>query len=479
MSEGYYLVLDQGGQSSRALIFDGFGELLSEAAVKINTSNIKPGWVEQDPDQLVSSLLHAASEAIGLLSSEQVPKIVSAGLVTQRSSLVCWDKETGQALYPVISWQDRRAADWLNSQALDSDWVQRLTGLQLSPHYGASKIRWCLEHAEPVKQAFREDRLVCGPLAAFLISRLTASGKLLVDPANASRTLLWNIDSADWDPALLDCFDIPAAILPKIVPTQFDFGFLTVDGVKIPLKLVNGDQSAALFANGPLQPDTAYLNIGTGAFIAAPWPDSRDRPCRLLKSLVHLDEQRHYVVEGTVNGAASALDWFQRSYPAFDAEKLDSVIQRGSQRHQQIPLFINGIGGLGSPFWCDVAPEFIGEANDEQRMTAVLESIVFMLQVNLDEMRSRGFGPDRLLLSGGLSRLDGLCQMLADLSNIKVWRPQQVEASARGAAYWLAGCPKGWMPLSAAQFDPAINEGSLNRRFARWLTALQQRLPAL
>lgn len=477
MSDCCFLVLDQGGHSGRALIFDRFGGLLSEASVAVNTSNIKSGWVEQDPHQLVSSLQQAASQAIEKLPSRQRLKIKSAGLVTQRSSLVCWDRNSGQPLYPVISWQDRRAAQWLAKRDLDEEWFRRRTGLQISPHYGASKMRWCLDHSDAVKLALEQKRLVCGPLAAYLIARLTESDNLYVDPANASRTLLWNIDDADWDQQLLDCFGIPVAILPKLVPTEFDFGFLSVAGIKIPLKLVNGDQSAALFANGPLQTDIAYINVGTGAFVAAPWPDDRRWPSRLLKSIVHLGEARHYVVEGTVNGAASALDWFERNYGRFDIEQLDITIEEQSKKHREIPLFINGVGGLGSPFWCEVTPEFVGAGDDEQRLIAVLESIVFMLQVNLDEMRRKGFSPGTLVLSGGLSRLDSVCQKLAELSGTQVWRPEQVEASARGAAYWLAGCPQNWQQLSGTEFKPLKKEPSLNQRFVRWLEALRARLP--
>ncbi len=474
MDTHHFLVLDQGGHSSRALVFNAAGELLAQSAVAVETSTPQPGWVEQDPKAVAKSLLQSAHQVLDALPQELANSILSAALVTQRSSLVCWDRETGDALYPIISWQDRRAAQWLADQKLDEAEIHHRTGLRLSPHYGASKIRWCLDHVPAVREACLEKRLVCGPLACYLIAQLTGNKTPQVDPANASRTLLWNADSQSWDPWLLAAFGIPEQILPNIVATEHEFGDLPFDRKTLPLNLVNGDQSAALFATGALRPDTAYINIGTGAFVNAQWLDSATVPSKLLRSLVHKKESALYVVEGTVNAAATALDWAKDALGIQDISRLD----QWAQQYLELPLFMNGVAGLGSPYWCDIATEFIGEGNEQQRMVAVLESVLFLLQVNLDLMKENEFCPTQVILTGGLSQLDSLCQKLADLSGLKVVRPKLIEASAQGAAYWLAGCQSQWDCRLGDTFTAsAAGMDNINQRYTRWCQELNLRLP--
>ena len=473
MKSNSYLVLDQGGHSSRALVFDASGRLLAQAAVPVATDKPKLDWVEQNPAELVESLRQAANLALQRLRQEQRNCLLAAALVTQRSSLVCWHKITGEALYPVISWQDRRGAQWLSQQNIDTNWIHQRTGLTLSAHYGASKIRWCLDHLAQVKQTYDNGCLTCGPLASWLIGQLTDSKAARVDPANASRTLLWNMETLDWDEELLLCFGIEQSLLPKLTATQSDYGLLVLDEISLPLRLVNGDQSAAIFAMGDLSSDTAYVNLGTGAFISVPWAQTKACPKFLLKSLVHQSDTVCFVVEGTVNGAASALDWAQQYCGLENLDRLDDW----AKKEKTIPLFINGIAGLGSPYWCEMSPEFVGDGSKEQKLVAVLESIVFLLQINLGIMSKNGFDGSKIQVSGGLSQLDSLCQKLADISGLIVFRPQQVEASARGAAFWLAGRPSDWQVVASDRFLPS-RQGSMTikRRFLAWQQVLQERL---
>ncbi len=472
MSSHHFLILDQGGHSSRAIVFNACGELLVQTAISVGTQKPQPGWVEQDPQQVVDSLVHSAHQVLEALPLKQANSLLSVGLVTQRSSLVCWDSQTGEALYPVISWQDRRAAQWLGEQRLDEDEIHHRTGLRLNPHFGASKIRWCLDNVPAVQQALSENRLVCGPLASFLIARLTGSNKPIVDPANASRTLLWNTTTQSWDRDLLERFDIPVEVLPQVVTTEYPFGEIRFSRETLPLRLVNGDQSAALFATGELRRDTAYVNAGTGAFIAARWAPGTELPGQLLWSLVHQNEHALTVVEGTVNGAATALDWAKEQVGLADLDELN----QWAQREQKLPLFINGIAGLGSPYWCELESEFIGQGTAQQKMVATLESIVFLLQVNLELMQGHGFVFRQIMLTGGLSRIDSFCQKLSDLSGLSVVRPELVEASAQGAAYWLAGCPENWQCSLADTFTPDGGPLVIKTRYQRWSKALNVRL---
>ena len=220
-SDPLYLCLDQGGHASRALVFDRRGALQVSALREVEVREPRPGWVEQDPEELVASLPAVIANVIASLGA-RAGQIVNAGIATQRASLVCWDRHTGEALAPVISWQDWRASAWLDPFSAHASEVHQRTGLRLSPHYGASKMRWCLDHLPAVAAARREGRLAMGPLASFLLFRLLEEKPFLADPANAARTLLWNLRALDWDPWLLELFGIPSETLPRCVPTRQD-----------------------------------------------------------------------------------------------------------------------------------------------------------------------------------------------------------------------------------------------------------------
>jgi glycerol kinase len=460
-----YLCLDQGGHASRALVFDHRGALQVSALREVDVREPRPDWVEQDPEELVASLQAVIAKAIVSLG-DRAGQIRCAGIATQRSSLVCWDRHTGEALSPVISWQDRRAHEWLHQFSAQTRAVHQRTGLMLSAHYGASKMRWCLDHLPAVAAARREARLVMGPLASFLLFRLLEEKPLMADPANAARTLLWNLRTMDWDPWLLELFKIPLETLPRCVPTCHPFGTLRANEHRIPLTIATGDQSAALFALGAPSGDAVYVNIGTGAFIQRALQLPADTS-GLLSSVVYRDADRAlYVLEGTVNGAGAALHWAEQEWGLQDIE---AQLPIWLVRDGAIPLFLNGVAGLGAPFWAaDFPSRLIGTGEPWQKACAVIESIVFLLQVNLETMQKMAPSPKRLLVTGGLAQLDGLCQRLSDLGGLPVYRPAEHEATARGTGYLLAGFPDDWLEEKPGeQFTPKSNLG-LTQRYKSW-----------
>jgi glycerol kinase len=468
-----YLCLDQGGHASRALVFDRRGALQVSALREVDVREPRPDWVEQDPEELVASLQAVIAKAITSLG-DRAAQITCAGIATQRSSMVCWDRHTGQALSRVISWQDRRAHEWLQQFSAQTRAVHQRTGLMLSAHYGASKMRWCLDHLPAVAAARREGRLVMGPLASFLLFRLLEEKPLVADPANAARTLLWNLHVMDWDPWLLELFGIPLESLLRCVPTRHGFGTLRANEHRIPLTIATGDQSAALFALGMPSADTAYVNIGTGAFIQRVF----SQPCNapgLLSSVAYRDADRAlYVLEGTVNGAGAALRWAEQEWRLEDVEaQLPAWLTRAGD----IPLFLNGVAGLGAPFWvADFPPRLIGDGEPWQNICAVVESIVFLLQANLEVIRELPSEPKRQLVTGGLAQLDGLCQRLADLGGLPVYRPVDHEATARGTAYLLAAFPGDWPEKKTGiWFAPRPNP-DLVRRYERWRVEMRRAL---
>lgn len=447
-------------------MFDARGALVAQAMRDVDVWRPAPDRVEQDPERLVASVREAIEAALATLD---VPAraVVAAGLATQRASLVCWDRRSGIPLSPVLSWQDRRAHAWLSQFASRQDDVHRRTGLMLSAHYGASKFRWCLDNLPAVAAAQKMGRLALGPFASFLLQRLVNTGSPLVDPANAARTLLWNLGTGDWDPALAALFGVPLATLPLCVPTRHRFGPLQIAGREIPLMLMTGDQSAALFAFGPPRADTAYVNIGTGAFVQRTTGAAPLRHPRLLSSVVQRDDAGSaFVLEGTVNGAGAALAWFAQEHGLTDIEgKLPGWLAQSKDP----PLFLNGIGGLGAPFWiADFKSRFEGAGDVSNRGVAVAESIVFLLQANLEAMAASLPPPARIVVTGGLARVDGICRRLAELSGVIVYRPMETEATAAGIAWMLAGAAGEWADAGIGATFAAARNDALRARYDRW-----------
>lgn len=468
-----YLCIDQGGHASRVRVFDGRGVLHASSLREVGVRAAPPDRVEQDPEELVASLRDSIADAVMSLGN-RADQIVSAGIATQRSSIVCWDRRTGEPLSPVISWQDRRAHEWLSRFAAQTNEVHRRTGLRLSAHYGASKLRWCLDHLPAVTAAQREGCLAMGPLASFLLFRLLDEKPLLADPANAARTLLWNIRSLDWDPWLLALFGVPPAALPRCVPTHHPFGTLRVKEHRIPLTVATGDQSAALFSLGAPPPETAYINMGTGAFIQRAF-DQAPEADGLLTGMVYRDADRAvFVLEGTVNGAGAALQWAEREW---SLKNIEAQLPDWLAREDDVPFFLNGISGLGAPYWvADFESRMFGRGEPWQQAVAVVESIVFLLQANLEIMQKMPPALSRLTVTGGLAQYDGLCQRLADLSGLPLYRPAEHEATVRGTAYLLAKFSSDWPEEKpGAWYAPKPNP-ALARRYARWRAEMHRAL---
>ena len=487
-SRALYLALDQGGTSSRAVLFDAVGREVAMSHVSISTRRTGDACVEHDPLELLQSLRTAMHDVCASPLVGDRP-IVAAGLATQRSTVCCWDGTNGEPLSPALSWQDRRNAAWLQSTlGSRASWVRELTGLPLSPHYGASKLRWCLDELPAVRLALRDERLVAGPLASYLAQQLCSSSAACVDPANASRTQLFDPAVLDWSPPLLEAFGIPRQILPRCVGTTHEFGMLDAGGGRsASLHAVSGDQSAAVFAFGPPDVTTAYVNAGTGAFVQRLVLDgSAATPAGLLQSVLHArtDETLGalYSHEGTVNGGYAALEWLAARI-GIDVKRTLATLSHAVADGEVPVLFMNGVGGLAAPYWMPEFPvEFVAaeEGNDVARATevqqvaAVVESIAFLVAVNLGLMQ-RVAPLRRVLVTGGLASCDYLCEVLAAVTGLRVDRPETLEATARGIAYLAAGQPQDWQPVPVERaFAPVSTHGAL-RRFERWRQTMAAR----
>ena len=456
------------------MVFNIEGDVLAQSQHPINTLHPKAHFVEHNANELLQSIIDSVNDVIQQLG-QKAQLIEAAGLATQRSNVVCWDKLTGKALSPIISWQDTRANESLTQLNLDRLDIHKTTGLFPSAHYGASKLRWCLDHLDEVKQAQAEGRLYIGPMSSYLVYNLVQEKNCYADPVNASRTLLWHIHRKDWDQFLLEKFAIALDTLPVCVPTSHNYGTFELAGCKIPLTVVTGDQSSALYAYGDLQYDTAYVNLGTGAFVSRPSGYAMIYARRLLTSVIYSGpKDTRYVLEGTVNGAGAAVDWLQQQCPV---DNLWSKLPQWLERVTDPPLFLNGIAGLASPYWlADFETELQQTGSVEAQYVAVIESIAFLINTNVQEMMKFASPPQQLQISGGLAHLDGLCQRLADLSRLPIYRPKECEATARGLAYLVAKMPTHWPENEHGDWFKPKDNPVLDSRFLLWEQAMLQRM---
>ena len=474
--EFYVLALDLGTFSGRCLLFDQRGKLIDSEQQSISLNRISPRRIEQDAEQILAAM-QTTLKRILQKHADKLPAIRSAGLATQRSSIVAWRPSNGEILSPVLSWQDTRAYHNLEPYQDRALSIQQLTGLRLTAHYGVSKMQWLLKNDARVAAAAEQRDCVITPLASLVMFHLCQSQQVLIDNANAARTLLCGLLTQDWEPQLIELFAIDPGLLPRVMPIQYDFG--TIKNSQIKLMSVNGDQTAALYANGATRADSLYVNLGTGAFVLTPIAadllgSSAFQQSGLLAGISRSDAtQCDYYMEGTVNGAGAALEWLQEFDPTIDIQQLLQKPMRRQQEHDL--LFINAVGSVGSPIWrSDLQPVFINDNGQaEDRLSAVLESIVFLLMLNIEEMVKLKPEIGQIEISGGLSNNAYVCQCLADLSGVTVIKRSTTEATARGIAWLALQDHAYWInQAEAISYQPAANQHLAQRyvRFQEYLT---------
>jgi len=500
----YYMAIDQGSHASRACLFDEVGELVCEHTKRIKTRKTSDSHIEQDANEIIDSVKEVVTRLLDETSTQHT--IVACGIATQRSSVIAWNKN-GTAISPVLSWQDTRGKQLLVKLKKNEDEIQQLSGLPLSAHYGASKLNYLLAKAKHYGTALGTLRL--SPLISYLLFHILDEHPYIVDHANAQHTQLFNLEKLNWSTRLTELFNIPKQLLPDCVPVlkTLDAPHGKLAGTGVPVCAINGDQNAAIFGAGLLTPETALVNFGTGAFVLR----LLRHYCASKKQLSGIACSNHnsvqYVREATINGAGSALSWLEKRHQVNDILKqLPAWLNEiGLNKIRQPPVFINTIGGLGSPWWhnnfeakfiesefsksdfteydrplnkmktnlatTDLVTANIVTADLASEAVAIIESIVFMVCINLQIMQSE-HTITSIRVSGGLSQLDGLCQRLANLSALQVERMKLPEATARGVAWLAGGKPAGWSNVELDTFKPVINP-ALTKRYAMFSAALK------
>jgi len=469
------MALDVGTSSVRASAYDFEGNEVMFADQTISLTQVSDTQVEQDPIEIKTAVSNVIQQIISAPEVQQ-RGIACAGLASQRSSVVAWNRKTGEPLTPVLSWQDRRAEAYLKPLAGKRAAIKKKSGLFLSPHYGASKLRWLLDHCPELERPYQNNELIFGPLAAFVIFHLLEKQPCVVDHVNASRTQLMDLQTHQWSPELLQDFGIDRELLPTCKPTQSLFG--KIRGTEIPLTAVNGDQNAAIHGSGRLENGTLIVNVGTGAFVLLPTGSQLMHHPSLLASIANSSkEQVTYLLEGTINGAGAAINWAAEQW---EEPNLIPNLSHWLTQIDNPPIFINTIGGLGSPFWkSEQKPYFLGEDLDkitlEEKAVAVVESIIFLIAINLEAMSNTGQTVKRIRMTGGLSALDGFCQRLASLTQRVVVRPKVKQATSQGIAWLAANLTCRWNGLgdeSTIEYFLPKGNRYLQTRYRQFCTEL-------
>lgn len=447
----YLLAIDQGTTSTRAALFSISGEPIAQHQIEHRQYFPQNGWVEHDPLEIWQNTITCCQKT---LESAHVTanQVAGMGISNQRETTLLWDKETGKAIYPAIVWQDRRTSDFCDTLKQKPGLIKEITqrtGLLIDPYFSATKIHWLLNHVEYAHQLMHQGRLAFGTIDTFLIWHLTDGKSYITDATNASRTLLFNIHTQQWDDDLLKIFDIPREILPKVVDNAGSFGETDADlfGSPIPITGIAGDQQAALIGQACFKSGMVKSTYGTGCFVLLNTGDQVIHSRNNLLSTVayRLDNKVTFGLEGSIFTAGSAVQWLRDGLglirKASETEALASSIQDNGGVYL-IPAFT----GLGAPYWDPKARgALLGITRDtrvQHIVRATLEAVCYQTRDLLECMNQDGATIKTLRVDGGMVANDWLLHFLSDLLNIEVERPACIETSALGAAY-LAGLGAG------------------------------------
>ena len=467
------LLLDFGGQACHGLVVDGQGTCLTRAEV-VNETRQSGLRVELDGESVVAGFQQVLESIDAALSAED-RQITLVAMACQRGSVIAWNRESGRALGPMLSWRDRRTSETMPMTFEQAEWIRRRAGLRWSPYAGAPKLRWMIDHLPMVRTAAEQEQLTLGPAGSFLLARLSRERSNRVDDSLAQRTLLWSRRSMGWDPELLEFFGLTAEQLPEVCPSLSEFGRLEALRGQPPVRVMVGDQNAVPFLTGRPDPDCLYVNLGTGGFVLRPLDRALDVDCFQLSLLARQGGGR-FALEGSIHGAATALNWLaERSDGAFCPADIDELCAGVAQP----PLFINTLDGLGSPWWCDGGePAFESswehcDAGLPAQALAIVESIVYLVRANLEVMNEHVEAPKSIVLSGGLSRSEILRQRLADGLGLPVRVLVDGEGTALGA--WCMLDPAHVLPEQAWQSLKPRRDPDLERRYKQWLALIEAR----
>ena len=483
----YIISLDQGTTSSRAVIFDGNSNIKETVQKEFKQIYPQPGWVEHDPMEIYASQYGVLIEAVAK-SGIRPEDIAAIGITNQRETAIVWNKHTGKPVYNAIVWQCRRTADIVEQVRKDGleDYIQQNTGLIPDAYFSATKIKWILDNVAGAREQAEKGELLFGTVDTWLIWKLTGGKVFATDYTNASRTMLFNIRTLQWDQKLCDYFGIPVSMLPQVKKSSDDFGTVSIFGQDIPICGVAGDQQAALFGQACFAEGEAKNTYGTGCFLLMNIGERfiLSKNGLLTTIAASVDDSVQYALEGSVFVGGALIQWL-RDEMRFISDAADSEYFAKKAGSNNGVYIVPAFTGLGAPYWDMYARGTIfgltRGANRSHIIRAALEAIAYQTMDVIEAMKQdTGFGITTLKVDGGASRNNFLMQFQADIIGATVQRAKVMETTALGAAY-LAGLHIGvwssqeqirssWGVDSA--YVPAMEESCKLATVAKWHKAV-------
>ncbi|MEQ3762314.1 MAG: glycerol kinase GlpK [Alcanivorax sp.] len=444
----YLLSLDQGTTSSRAILFDKQGNIVTSAQQEFDQHFPHSGWVEHVPEDIWQSTLHCAKAVLDQAAAT-AQDIISIGITNQRETTLIWDRATGEPVYPAIVWQDRRTADLCRQWQCHADEITAKTGLLLDPYFSASKICWILDNVDGCRQRAEQGELIFGTVDTWLIWNLTAGQNHVTDATNASRTMLFNIHEQCWDAELLNYFNIPPSLLPRVQDSASEFGQTDPEilGGAVDIGGVAGDQQAALIGQGCFQEGMVKSTYGTGCFVVLNTGSKALMSSHRLLTTVgyRINGEVTYALEGSIFMAGATIQWIRDGLQLIGDAK-DSQLLAEQTGYDNPVYMVPAFAGLGAPYWdADARGAIFGLSRDtgiKEIVTAGLQAVCYQTRDLLEAMAGDGVDAGELRVDGGMVVNDWLVQFLADVLGITITRPKITETTALGAAY-LAGLQAG------------------------------------
>ena len=484
----YIIALDQGTTSSRAVLFNETGQIVDIRQKEFTQIFPRSGWVEHDPEEIWRSQY----EVLVLLINNNklnAKDIAAIGITNQRETTVVWNRKTGEPLMNAIVWQDKRTADIceeMKGASLEA-YVRENTGLVIDSYFSATKIAWILRNVEGAKELAEKGELAFGTIDTWLIWKLTKSKVHATDYSNASRTLLFNIKELNWDDTLLDFLEIPRSLLPEVFPSSHHFGDFVLDGHRIPIAGVLGDQQAALFGQACFEKGSAKNTYGTGCFVLMnTGSEIFVSGSGLITTIAWgLDGKVEYALEGSIFIAGAAVQWLRDGLKIIDQAADTEYFARKASGHDDVYM-VPAFAGLGAPYWDMYARGAVfGLTRDTGKnhiVKATLQSLAYQSRDVLDAMKKdSGIVLKSLKVDGGAASNDFLMQFQADILGVEVERPEIIESTAQGSAY-MAGIYVGlWKKDDILRnrkinriFKPVISASKRKDLYQGWLKAVKR-----
>ena len=491
MSEKFILALDQGTTSSRAILFNHAGEIISIAQKPFQQYYPKPGWVEHDAQEIWSTQSSVAAEVVAQADLTGLD-IEAIGITNQRETTIVWDVETHQPIHRAIVWQDRRTSRYCEElkDAGHSEMIREKTGLIIDAYFSATKLKWILDHVEGARELAVQGRLRFGTVDSWLIYKFTQGKTHVTDITNASRTMLYNIHDQHWDEELLDLFDIPAGMMPEVKSNSEIFAntATTLFTTKIPIAGVAGDQQSALFGQMCIEKGMAKTTYGTGCFLVMNTGDEAVKSNNNLLTTVawKLDDTVTYALEGSVFIGGAAIQWLRDGLGLL-VDAADSEAMATAVADNEGVYFVPALSGLAAPYWDQFARgTIVGLTRGTSKnhiVRAALEGIAYQVADVLSAMERDMGSPSReIRVDGGAVKNNFLMQFQADILQSTVIRPRVMETTAMGAAY-LAGLATGyWESIEDIQsqwqvdrdFEPKMAASEAEKLMKRWHEAVNR-----